>query len=123
MDPKMRLQHCLMEFNSQEGLQYPHKLTKAFRVLDEWGPSHERMYLVGCYINDQLVAQARGQSLNDAQMGAAMRAQEALALDAEGAWAEAPLENGVTPTGTHQNASSTDDGLGDATVAVNAISP
>ena len=43
------------------------------------------MYLVGCYINRQLVAQARGQSLMDAQMGAASKALVALGLDsAEG---------------------------------------
>ena len=125
MDPKARLQFCLAEFNSQEGLarqQALHKtsrlpneracnptrsrlqpasvpslqpyvvqaLHKSFSLLDEWGPSHERMYLVGCYINPvnarkRLVAQARGQSLMDAQMGAASKALVALGLDsAEG---------------------------------------
>ena len=56
-------------------------LYKTLTLLDEWGPSHERMYLVGCYINQQLVAQARGQSLMDAQMGAASKALVALGLD------------------------------------------
>eukprot|EP00964_Phaeocystis_antarctica_P035869 scaffold20510_cov54-Phaeocystis_antarctica.AAC.2 len=86
MDPKARLQYCLAEFNSQEGLNSQKgALHKTFSLLDEWGPSHERMYLVGCYINRQLVAQARGQSLMDAQMGAASKALVALGLDsAEG---------------------------------------
>ena len=65
MDPKMRLQYCLNEFNTHEGLEGSRQaLRKTFCVLDEWGPSHERMYLVGCYIHranapKQLVAQAR----------------------------------------------------------------
>ena len=81
MDPKARLHYCLAEFNSQEGLERQQALHKSFHLLDEWGPSHERMYLVGCYINRQLVAQARGQSLMDAQMGAASKALVALSLD------------------------------------------
>lgn len=81
MDPKKRLQYCLTEFNAQEGLEARHMLRKTFCILDEWGPSHERMYLVGCYVNGQLVAHARGQSLMDAQMGAASKAQEVLAID------------------------------------------
>eukprot|EP00908_Phaeocystis_cordata_P004351 Transcript_14737.p2 GENE.Transcript_14737~~Transcript_14737.p2 ORF type:complete len:446 (-),score=153.91 Transcript_14737:1909-3246(-) len=86
MDPKMRLQYCLNEFNTHEGLEGSRQaLRKTFCVLDEWGPSHERMYLVGCYINEQLIAQARGQSLMDAQMGAALAASKALGLDGDGA--------------------------------------
>jgi len=81
MDPKMRLQYCLTEFNAQEGLEAQRPLRKTFCVLHEWGPSHERMYLVGCFIDNQLVAQARGQSLMDAQMGAASKAQEVLLED------------------------------------------
>ena len=80
LDPKARLRFCLQEFSSQEGLKPT--LRPQFLLLDEMGPSHERMYLVGCYVNDQLVAQARGQSLADAQMGAALRALEELGLDA-----------------------------------------
>ena len=45
------------------------------------GPSHEKMFVVGCYLNGQLVASARGQSLADAQMGAARRATEELHLN------------------------------------------
>ena len=79
MDPKMRLQYCLNEFNSVARAS----LQKKFSIQDEWGPSHERMYLVGCYINGMLIATARGQSFADGQMGAAARAQEVLLLDEE----------------------------------------
>ena len=97
MDPKARLQYCLAEFNSQEGLERQAALQKSFSLLDEWGPSHERMYLVGCYINPinankQLVAQARGQSLMDAQMGAASKALVALGLDSAEGGAAPPTE-------------------------------
>ena len=80
LDPKARLRFCLQEFSSQEGLKPT--LRPQFLLIDEMGPSHERMYLVGCYVNDQLIAQARGQSLSDAQMGAALRALEELGLEA-----------------------------------------
>ena len=39
------------------------------------------MFLVGCYINGVLVAQARAQTFADGAMGAALRAQEALHFD------------------------------------------
>ena len=39
------------------------------------------MYVAGCYINDTLVATARGQSFTDAQMGAALEAAKELGLD------------------------------------------
>ena len=77
LDPKMRLQFCLNEFNASATTQ----LVKKFALMEEYGPSHERMYVVGCFINGVLIAQARGQSFTDAQMGAALRAQEALFLD------------------------------------------
>lgn len=81
MDPKLRLQYCLAEFNARHAAV----LTKQFCIIEEFGPSHERMYVVGCYINGILIAQARGQSFSDAQMGAALRAQEALFLDGDAA--------------------------------------
>ena len=79
MDPKMRLQFCLHEFNATA--RPPQPLVKRFCLLDNFGPSHERMYVAGCYINDTLVATARGQSFTDAQMGAALEAAKELGLD------------------------------------------
>ena len=79
MDPKTRLNYCLNEFNLRQPTH--HRLQRTFKVIQEWGPSHEKMFVVGCYINDQLVAKARGQSRSDAQMGAARRAAEELHLD------------------------------------------
>mmetsp|Transcript_28491 Transcript_28491/g.89089 ORF Transcript_28491/g.89089 Transcript_28491/m.89089 type:complete len:161 (-) Transcript_28491:140-622(-) len=79
MDPKARLQHCLNEFSALTGA----RLSKTFELLEEFGPAHERMYVVGCYINGALVASARGLSITDAQMGAALRALESLHLAPE----------------------------------------
>ena len=79
LDPKARLRFCLHEFSTQEGLRPT--LRAQFLLFNEMGPSHEKMYVVGCYVNDRLVAQARGQSLADAQMGAALRALEELGLN------------------------------------------
>ena len=79
MDPKTRLNYCLNEFNLRQPTH--HRLQRTFKVIEEWGPSHEKMFVVGCYLNDQLVATARGQSRSDAQMGAARRAAEELHLD------------------------------------------
>ena len=79
MDPKTRLNYCLNEFNLRQPTHL--RLQRTFKVIEEWGPSHEKMFVVGCYLNGQLVASARGQSLSDAQMGAARRATEELHLD------------------------------------------
>ena len=57
------------------------ELRAQFLLVDEMGPSHEKMYVVGCYINGHLVATARGQTMADAQMGAALKAQNELCLD------------------------------------------
>ena len=79
MDPKTRLNYCLNEFNLRQPTHL--RLQRTFKVIEEWGPSHEKMFVVGCYLNGQLIAKARGQSLSDAQMGAARRATEELFLN------------------------------------------
>ena len=48
MDPKARLQHCLNEFAAETGIE----MKKKFELMEESGPSHDRMYKVGCYINE-----------------------------------------------------------------------
>lgn len=79
MDPKTRLNYCLNEFNLRQPTT--RRLQRTFQVLEEWGPSHEKMFVSGCFLNGQLIASARGQSLADSQMGAARRACEELYLD------------------------------------------
>ena len=79
MDPKTRLNYCLNEFNLRQPTHL--RLQRTFQVLEEWGPSHEKMFVSGCFLNGQLIASARGQSLADSQMGAARRACEELYLD------------------------------------------
>ena len=56
MDPKTRLNSCLNEFNLRQPTHL--RLQRTFKVIEEWGPSHEKMFVVGCYLNGQLVASA-----------------------------------------------------------------
>ena len=79
MDPKTRLNYCLNEFNLRQPTY--HQIKRTFKVMQELGPSHEKMFVVGCYLNGKLIASARGQSHRDAEMGAARRATEELHLD------------------------------------------
>jgi ribonuclease-3 len=79
MDPKMRLYYCLCKFNQRQPTHL--HLKHSFRVVEEHGPSHEKMFVVGCYLNGTQVAEARGQSHRDAEMGAARLACEALGLN------------------------------------------
>eukprot|EP00962_Isochrysis_galbana_P022531 scaffold6737_cov101-Isochrysis_galbana.AAC.2 len=48
MDPKARLQYALNVFSTTAGVQ----MTKRFELLEEHGPAHERMYVVGCFVNE-----------------------------------------------------------------------
>ena len=79
MDPKTRLYYCLSKFNLRQPTHL--HLKQSFRVVEEHGPSHEKMFVVGCYLNGTQVAEARGQSHRDAEMGAARLACEALGLN------------------------------------------
>ena len=100
LDPKARLQLCISEFNLTSDTQIG---KPRFELLEEFGPSHERMYVVGCYLNDVLVAQARSQALLDAQMGAALNAGIELgiegALEADESKAHAPKGDHAAPEG------------------------
>ncbi len=66
-DPKSTLQ----EF-TQERL----KITPRYTVLAESGPAHQRVFTVGVYVGDRLVAQGEGASKQEAEADAAKRALE-----------------------------------------------
>ena len=57
-------------------LPYPH-----YKVLDEFGLSHDKTYIIGVYYNDILVAQGEGRSKKDAEQAAAKRALEFLKVE------------------------------------------
>ena len=57
MDPKTRLRYVLAEFNKNNGHRPGFALlTATFGTIEEYGPGHERMFIVGCYINGELIA-------------------------------------------------------------------
>lgn len=70
----------------QEEAQERVSITPNYKVLSESGPDHEKHFVVGVFLREELVAQGKGTSKQEAQMNAA---QEALL--AKG-WAETPQE-------------------------------
>lgn len=61
-DPKSRFQELAQEKNG---------VTPSYRVLKEWGPDHDRHFIAGVFLNDELVAEGEGISKQDAQREAA----------------------------------------------------
>lgn len=67
LDPKSKF---------QERAQEVHKLTPHYKVLKESGPDHARIFEVGLYLGDELVAKGRGTSKQEAQVEAARKGIE-----------------------------------------------
>ncbi len=62
IDPKSRFQEA-----SQEHLG----ITPSYRVLDEHGPDHAKEFVIGVYLDSELVATGEGTSKQEAQVAAA----------------------------------------------------
>jgi ribonuclease-3 len=69
MDPKSKFQELAQE---QFGL------TPAYRVIEESGPDHDKVFTVGVYVGDKLHGQGTGSSKQAAQQVAAATALKAL---------------------------------------------
>lgn len=67
LDPKSRLQELVQ---SREGF------TPIYKVIEEEGPDHEKLFVVGVYVNDELKGQGEGPSKQAAQVTAATEALE-----------------------------------------------
>lgn len=67
VDPKSRFQEC-----SQEEVS----ITPSYRVLEESGPDHDKRFVVGLYLQDEMVAKGIGPSKQEAQKEAATKALE-----------------------------------------------
>lgn len=61
----------------QEEAQDKAGITPSYRVMSESGPDHDRKFVVGVYLGDELVAQGEGQSKQEAQRMAAEKGLEA----------------------------------------------
>ncbi|EKE19747.1 MAG: hypothetical protein ACD_8C00115G0008 [uncultured bacterium] len=61
----------------QEKAQENNKVTPSYRVMKEWGPDHDKHFVVGVYLADELVAEGEGNSKQEAQREAARLGLEA----------------------------------------------
>lgn len=64
-DPKSQLQEVV-----QEKL----KLTPSYKVLEEWGPDHKKIFKMGVYFGEKLAAEGEGYSKQEAEVEAAKNA-------------------------------------------------
>jgi ribonuclease III len=62
LDPKSRFQEKAQELTG---------ITPHYKVISENGPDHEKIFEVGLYLNDELIAIGRGSSKQEAQVAAA----------------------------------------------------
>ena len=58
----------------QEQAQAKELITPHYQLLKEWGPDHDKKFLVGVYLNDKKIAQAEGSSKQEAEVEAAKKA-------------------------------------------------
>lgn len=64
-DAKSRFQEEAQEING---------ITPNYKVLKEWGPDHSKNFVVGIFLNEDLVAQGEGSSKQEAELAAAKEA-------------------------------------------------
>ena len=67
MDPKSRF---------QEEAQDKTGVTPSYRVISESGPDHDKKFIVGVYLADEMIAKGEGQSKQEAQRNAAEKGLE-----------------------------------------------
>jgi ribonuclease-3 len=60
----------------QEKAQEAYSTTPTYRVLKEWGPDHDRHFVAGVFIGEELIAEGEGVSKQEAQRAAAKQALE-----------------------------------------------
>lgn len=65
LDPKSKLQELMQ---SRDGF------TPIYKVMQEAGPDHDKMFIVGVYVNDKLMGKGEGPSKQTAQVTAAAEA-------------------------------------------------
>jgi len=58
----------------QEMVQDKMKMTPTYRVLEESGPAHKRIFKMGVYFGEKFVAEGEGQSKQEAEIEAAKNA-------------------------------------------------
>lgn len=71
-DPKSEL---------QEIAQDKVKVTPTYSVLEEWGPDHKKIFRIGVYFGDKLIAEGEGYSKQEAEIEAAKNALKKVRTD------------------------------------------
>jgi ribonuclease III len=61
----------------QEKAQEESGITPTYKVLNEWGPDHEKHFVVGVFLEDKLIAEGQGSSKQEAEEEAAKEALKA----------------------------------------------
>lgn len=61
----------------QEFMQEKYKVSPDYRILEEEGPDHDKIYTSGVFLNGELVAKGSGRSKQEAEKDAATKAIEA----------------------------------------------
>lgn len=68
----------------QERIQDRLRITPSYRVRDETGPAHKRVFRIGVYFGDELIAEGEGSSKQEGEIEAARNALEAHKNDPSG---------------------------------------
>jgi ribonuclease-3 len=55
----------------QEKAQEIEAVTPVYKILNEWGPDHNKHFIAGVYLNDKLIAEGEGSSKQEAHQAAA----------------------------------------------------
>jgi ribonuclease-3 len=61
----------------QEIAQEKLKITPTYRILKEWGPDHDKHFIAGVYLDNELIAKGQGSSKQEAEEEAAQNALKA----------------------------------------------
>src|SRR3989344_876941 len=61
----------------QERAQESEGITPAYEVVSEFGPDHNKIFRIGVYLGEELIAEGEGNSKQEAEQDAARRALEA----------------------------------------------
>jgi ribonuclease III len=60
----------------QEKAQEVEKVTPSYKLIKEWGPDHDKHFIVGVFLDDKKVAEGEGRSKQEAQREAAKNGLE-----------------------------------------------
>lgn len=84
IQPHVQLDEVVNRINSHKAFLHEwaqkNKKTLQFRVIDSWGSSHNIVFEIGCFINDQLISSATGYTKKAAEEEASKQAIEILKL-------------------------------------------